>query len=227
MSDVVRKLYETVRRETAGIMGYSAADLTPVQTMRLDLATSLRFALDNGQSKIINGKSADVSELIAASETLAKLLPALADEPPPQQREDARLKLQRLIEGAVAARAYDVEHGICSECARLREQVSELQARIQFMKTPLRDPDQEPLPEQPAAASPTLPSELLPPASSSYLAPWHGGASTPSPWNSQSPQQQSPPSGPGRHYGPGSSSDFRDYVDPSGLIRSTPRSGFP
>jgi hypothetical protein len=141
--------------------------------------------------------------LITANDTLAKLLPALAvDEPPPQAREDARIRLVQLLDGARAAREYYEEKELCENCERLRERVSELEARIQFMKTPLRDPDQplpsEPLPPRPVAPQPETPAPAAVPPSSS-------------PW-------QPPP----RNYDEGSSSDFRNFVGPAstgGMIR--------
>jgi hypothetical protein len=208
MSDDVRKLYETVRRETAGIMHYSLADLTPVQAMRLDLATSLRFALDNVQTRIINGKSADVGELIQASQTLAQLLPALSDEPTPVQRSDARARLAALIQGAKDAADHDAAAGICSECERLRSEVSALKSVIDFMKTgnaPLRDPDGPP---------PDLPPPSPEPASPS--------PSTTSPWN-----PPPGPSAPADRYAEGQPSDFRRYVGADGSISMTPRGRFP
>jgi hypothetical protein len=71
------------------------------------------------------------------------------------------------------------------------------------------------------------PTKSAPPASpgpASWLAPWHGGPPSPAqPAGKPTP----PPSGPGRHYGEGSSSDFRDYVSPSGDISMTPRGRIP
>jgi hypothetical protein len=213
MSEDIRKLYETVRAETASVMGYDAKRLTPVQAMRLDLATSLRFALDNVQTKIINGQSTDVAELVQASQTLAQLLPALSDEPSPVQREDARQRLAALIEGAKAAADHDAAAGVCSECERLRSEVSALQSVIAFMKSSggLRDPDGPP-------PSPPLPEA---PSSSPSPSPSSPSPSSLSPWN--------PPPAPSapEPYQEGSDSTWRRYVGADGHISSTPRTRFP
>jgi hypothetical protein len=203
------RLYQHARTETARIMGVDPKRLTSTQAMKLDMATSLRIALDNLQGRVIAGQSTDIAALITASETLAKLLPALAvDEPTAVQCDDARAKLAALIEGAIAAQEYDAERGVCSECERLREQVSELEARIRFIQTnaPLRDPDQPPSDQPP----PLLPPE---PASSP-------ASSSPSPWN-----PPPAPSAPADRYAEGQPSDWRRFIGVDGSIRGSPLTG--
>jgi hypothetical protein len=209
MSSDRAELFEHVRTETAGMMGYSLDDLTPVQGMRLDLAVSFRLALDGIQAKIIAGKSTDVAELVQASQTLAQLLPALADEPPPQAREDARPKLAALIQGAKDAADYDAERGICSECERLKAENSALRSMLDFIRAGSRDPDAPPAPDLPPSRPPPPPTE---PASPSPSA----SPSSPSPWNATSAPEP---------YQEGSSSEWRRFVNPDGSISPTPRTG--
>jgi hypothetical protein len=214
MSDGDRdRLYEHCRIETAKIMGVDPKRLTSTQRMKLDMAVSLRLALDTLQGKVIAGELVDIAALITANDTLSKLLPALAlDEPPPQAREDARLKLQRLIEGARAAADHDAAAGICSSCEALKAELAAVRSMLNFARTgnaPLRDPDgpppdlQPPSPEPPASSPPASPSS----------------PSSVSPWN--------PPPAPSapEPYQEGSDSTWRRFVNPDGSISMTPRTG--
>jgi hypothetical protein len=222
---VTADLYQRLRRETAVLLHLDIDNLSPAEALKLDLTATLRIAFDDLLGQQMSGQPINLEKLLALAEKLEHLLP-LPEEARPQ-RDDARMKLQALIDGARAAREYDVERGVCSECERLAAENTALRSMLNFARAGSRHPDQPP-PEQPAAASPTPPSELLPPSPPpSTLAPWHGGPPSQSPWNSQPPQPSAPPSGPNRHYQEGSSSDFRDFIDPSGLIRSTPRGVLP
>jgi hypothetical protein len=213
--------FQHLRAETAELLHLDINNLSPAEELRLDLTTTLRIPFDDLLGQQLAGQPVSVEKLLALAEKLEHLLPAPKEMKPPQN--DARAKLLALVEGARAAQQFYREEELCENCERLAAENSALKSTINFMKTgnaPLRDPDQ-PQPEQSAAASPTPPSELLPPLPPpATLAPWHGGPPSQSPWNAQPPQQQpAPPNGPGRHYQEGSSSDFRQFIFPDGMIR--------
>jgi hypothetical protein len=79
----LQNLYQKARAETAKILGYKLARLTPEQTMRLDCVVALRLALDDMQGRIVRGETVDVAKMLTASEALAKLLPPQVLASPP------------------------------------------------------------------------------------------------------------------------------------------------
>jgi hypothetical protein len=83
--------YAQARSETAELLNYDLACLTPDQSLRLDCAVALRLALDDLQGRVVRGESIDVARMLTASEALSRLLPpsALA-KPPSEARQDPR-----------------------------------------------------------------------------------------------------------------------------------------
>ena len=55
MSDL-QNHYGKAQAETAALLGYDLAHLTPDQSLRLDCAVALRLALDDLQGRVIRGK---------------------------------------------------------------------------------------------------------------------------------------------------------------------------
>jgi hypothetical protein len=188
---------EELRREIAAAFCFDYANLSVLQSTKIDLIASLRLSLDDLQMRLASGDdTVDHSKLLSLSEILTKLLPQLADDDTrlKPQRLDARERLLALIEGAkVAAEANKRD-----EIAELKEKIDSLEATIRTLREAAATS---------AAVSSDPPSQVPSPPSST----------SPSPWQ--------PPSGPGRHYEEGSSSDFRDFVSPSGMISMRPRGG--
>jgi hypothetical protein len=83
--------YVKARAEIVALFGWSADSLSPDQTLRLDCAVALRLALDDLQGRIVRGESADVARMLTASEALARLLPpAVLASPPAEEHGDPR-----------------------------------------------------------------------------------------------------------------------------------------
>jgi hypothetical protein len=83
--------YTKARSETAQLLHYDLACLTPDQSLRLDCATALRLALDDLQGRVVRGESVDVARMLSASEALSRLLPpAVLADPPSVEHGDPR-----------------------------------------------------------------------------------------------------------------------------------------
>jgi hypothetical protein len=82
-------LYQKARSDVAGMLGYDLVNLTPEQSMRVDVASALRVLLDTQSGRLVRGESLDARELLMASEALSRLLPpAVLATPPAEQRDD-------------------------------------------------------------------------------------------------------------------------------------------
>jgi hypothetical protein len=82
MTDV-SSVYAKARGEVASMLGYTDLDnLSPEQSTRLDIGTSLRVLLDHQSGRLLRGESLDARELLLASDALAKTLPPLREPPP-------------------------------------------------------------------------------------------------------------------------------------------------
>jgi hypothetical protein len=79
-------------RSAALLLGLDADKLTEADTLRCQLVSTLRGAIDHEQARTEAGSSADLAKLVTAIEALTKLLPASVTAPPPVKRrsqEDA------------------------------------------------------------------------------------------------------------------------------------------
>jgi hypothetical protein len=88
-------LYQKARIDVATMLGYDLDALSPEQSTRVDVATALRVLLDTQSGRLVRGESLDARELLMASEALSRLLPPLR-EPPSEPREDPRQVLWRI-----------------------------------------------------------------------------------------------------------------------------------
>jgi hypothetical protein len=115
----VQEFFTAVRKQTAGLLGFTDLDaLTATQTLKLDVATSLRLEIDRLQSQQLRGEAADLRVLIAAAEMLERLLkPVEVAAEAADQHCDAREKLAALIDGLSAA----AEHEWAEACSRESE----------------------------------------------------------------------------------------------------------
>jgi hypothetical protein len=102
-------LYQKARSDVAGMLGYDLVNLTPEQSMRVDVASALRVLLDTQSGRLVRGESLDARELLMASEALSRLLPpAVLATPPAEQHDDNEAaiaplrKLFRFLHGRVA-----------------------------------------------------------------------------------------------------------------------------
>jgi hypothetical protein len=102
------------RRESAELIGLNPDSLSPADTLRCDLISTLRLVIDDAGATVLDGSSTDLGRLITATESLIKLLPNR--ELPPVQREggpdDPRERLWQMYStmrarGAAAGLGYD------------------------------------------------------------------------------------------------------------------------
>jgi hypothetical protein len=105
--------YGKAQRETAELLGYDLACLTPDQSLRLDCAVALRLALDDLQGRIVRGESIDVNRMLTAAEALGRILPpTVLASPPSTRRADARQVLWQIYKqmrerGEIGEGSYD------------------------------------------------------------------------------------------------------------------------
>jgi hypothetical protein len=200
MSDV-RTVYAKARAETAKLLGYGddIDNLTAEQATRLDIACALRIALDDQAAKLLRGESTDVSKLLSASEALGRLLPAavLASPPPAHSPDPRQIMWETYIgmrrRGEIAGPEY-------SRDAALKK-IAALEAEVAALKAG------SPAAPAPAPAAPTPAANVVP-----------------------LPRPPSPPAAPVTRttanppqYDYNANSEWKDYVNSDGSIRSTPR----
>jgi hypothetical protein len=132
MTDV-SSVYAKARSEVASMLGYTDLDnLSPEQSLRLDIACSLRVLLDAQSGRLLRGESLDAREMLAASEALARLLPPLREPPPATNAPDPRtimwetyLGMRRRGEAADLASTFE---GRGRRIAELEAEVERLKA---------------------------------------------------------------------------------------------------
>jgi hypothetical protein len=151
------------RRESAELIGLDADRLTPADTLRCDLISTLRLVIDDAGATVLDGSSTDLGRLITATESLIKLLPN-RELPPPSREggpDDPRQRLWEMYStmrarGAAAGLGYD---GLKLTNEKLTAEIEQLRAEIAQLKG-------EPVPPEPAPPTP-LPAVLSRPAQKS------------------------------------------------------------
>jgi hypothetical protein len=132
MTDV-SSVYAKARGEVASMLGYTDLDnLSPEQSTRLDIGTSLRVLLDHQSGRLLRGESLDARELLLASDALAKILPPLREPPSAINAPDPRtimwetyLGMRRRGEAADLASTFE---GRGRRIAELEAEVAALKA---------------------------------------------------------------------------------------------------
>jgi hypothetical protein len=126
----VSDFYKKLRAETIGLLGF-AEPLTTAASVKVELVTSLRLALDTLTAKQLAGEHVDTAKLLSAAEALERLLPSLAEQ---QEAEDqsAQAALLQIIEGY--AKAADDERD--ARIAELEAQLAERGAIITALSGP-------------------------------------------------------------------------------------------
>src|SRR5437870_13785764 len=120
--------YLAARRESCRLLGLNADDLSPHEAIRADLLTVLRLWLDNSQTALLGGGTADAGKLLSVAEALTKFIP----EPEHKDRVDPRetmLKtyMEMRARGALAGEGYD---GKVREVERLTAENGQLRAEL-------------------------------------------------------------------------------------------------
>jgi hypothetical protein len=195
--------YARVRAEIVALFGWDADKLSSDQKLRLDCAVALRLALDDLQGRVVRGESVDVAKMLAAADALSRFLPAavLAEPPPPSRREDPRQYMWRTYLDArrrgELADPMSTYEGRGRRIAELEAKIAELESEVARLTAGAPASGAAPQPSASAALSNVVPLSR-PPATSA-----------PAP---AAPQ-----------YDYNKVQGWKDYVEPTGEIRSTPR----
>src|SRR6266550_274911 len=119
--------YLAARRESCRLLGLNADDLSPHEAIRADLLTVLRLWLDNSQTTLLGGGTADAGKLLSVAEALTKFIPEPESK---NHRVDPRERMLKTYQemrarGADAGLGYD---GLQRENERLRAENAQLRA---------------------------------------------------------------------------------------------------
>jgi hypothetical protein len=190
------------------LFGWDANNLSPDQTLRVDCATPIRLALDAEQGKVLRGEATDPSKMVSLSEAFARIMPpTVLAAPPAEHRSDPRERLLEMYftmreRGGVSQ--YGTEFDAMRETAiALADENELLRAEVAALK-----------------AGTALPMPL-PPNVATIHRPAAGAEAAQPRRPAAAPAAPTEPSG----YDYNRESGWRDYVEPSGHIRSTPRGG--
>jgi hypothetical protein len=75
MNSDVPEFYEHLKTSTIALLGYSDANLTPAQEIRISRAISLRLIVDTAQARQLRGETIDVKTFVDASASLERMVP--------------------------------------------------------------------------------------------------------------------------------------------------------
>jgi hypothetical protein len=170
------------KREAASLLGVDADNLSPADTLRCDLISTLRLVIDDAGATVLNGSSTDLGRLITATESLIALLPnrelpkpaPRADDPndPRKIMFETYMAMRRRGELAEPTSTYE---GMKAEVERLRGELAAFkseneQLRVQLAGSvplppnvvPMRHATSEPSARAAAAPQPPKPAPAAP-----------------------------------------------------------------
>jgi hypothetical protein len=200
------------RREAATLLGVDIDHLSPADSLRVDMISALRLVIDSEQASILSGGAADLGKLNVAVQSLIALLPS-SKLPEVAPVEGSKGDWRTIVwENYLAARRrgetadpMSTFEGRGREVERLRARVAELESGA---PAPVEDTS-SPLPDNVVKLSPRS-DNPSPPAAP--------------------PRPSPPPAAASAVFGDlvavvdaSSEEPWRDYVEPTGEIRSTPR----
>jgi hypothetical protein len=168
------KFYAALRANTAALLNYDIDNLSLQQSLKVDLAASLRLEIDRITAAQLKGESVDLRELVLATESLSRLVAPAGTGTEAQQPdfEGAREKLSQFLDD----RAERLEQALRSSNPNVREAalqnlspavneiIAELRAEIERLNEqllalqPPAPVDQTPPPEQTISPPPPQPS---------------------------------------------------------------------
>jgi hypothetical protein len=131
------------RRESAALLGFDDVEsLSPADTLRCDLISTLRLAIDGEQATVLDGGAADLAKLITATENLIRLLPGRelpkpaprADDPNDPRRHMWAVYSEMRHRGALAGEGLD---GAKLRIERLTAELANKDARIAELEATL------------------------------------------------------------------------------------------
>jgi hypothetical protein len=194
---VTTAVYAKARAEIIALFRWDASSLSPDQMLRLDCAVALRLALDDLQGRLIRGEPIDMNRMLTASEALSRLLPpAVLATPPPERREDPRQHMW--------ATYVDARHrGQIPPEGTLQAKINEQAAEIERLKGELAGTEHDDVPEF---------VESVPAPAAANVVPL------------KPPSATAPAANPPR-YDYDRQSDWKNWVNDDGSVRTTPRGG--
>jgi hypothetical protein len=196
------------RREAAILLGVDIEHLSAADSLRVDMVSALRLVIDHEQATVLDGREADLGKLNVAVQSLIALLPNRELPAPASSRPDPRtimwetyLGMRRRGEAADLASTFE---------GRGRR-IAELEAEVAALKAGVPAPDEStsaPLPDN-VVTLPRATADKQPPKP----APPQPAAATSAPVQGELVMvvDQSP------------AEPWREYVEPDGSIRTTPR----
>jgi hypothetical protein len=235
---ITPSLYAKARSEIIALFHWNADSLSPDQTLRLDCAVSLRLCLDHLQGCIIRGESIDVSRMLTASEALSRLLPpsALA-VPPSEQHGDPRVKMFEIY-------MQMRERGEVPPEGWHQHRINELEAENEALKAQLTGGPAPALPDvsqmrqatsdlsvrttddvsQMRQAIDLAEADITPPSELGVARVGiERGPDDPPPRSTRIIEANPPAAPAAPAYDYSANDDWKDFVEPDGTIRSTPR----
>jgi hypothetical protein len=210
------------RREAAILLGVDIDHLSPADGLRVDMVSALRLVIDHEQSCVLSGGSADLGKLNVAVQSLIALLPGRELPAPESQREDARVVLWNIIkEGRDrAALGFEGYDGKCKQIEALQAEVAALKARLGL--TPAL-PDVTGRQVGTSGNLKTVITNITPPGEYLGVPPMSGPDDPPKPRVIEG-KANPPAASAAPQYDYSREQGWKDYVEPDGSIRSTPRS---
>jgi hypothetical protein len=189
------------RHEAALLLRLDPQNLSPSDALRCDLVATLRLSIDGAQADALEGRAADLGRLIVATESLVKLLPS--EPPQPASRgADAR---QIMLETYLGMRRRGEPADATTTFEGRGRRIAELEARVAEL-------------EAGGAAATAVPPAPLP-DNVVKLSSRNDNSSPPA--APPKPAAAAPPATPQYDYN--KEQGWRDYIEPDGGIRSTPR----
>jgi hypothetical protein len=148
------EFYDQARRDAVAVCGFSnLQQLTPAQSVKVDLVLSLRLAIDELQSRLVAGvEKVDVNRLIGACDALVQLLPAGQENLTPPRSDDdddALQKLEEILASIREANAFEEAR----EIDVLRAEVERITHENERLRAAAAQPAPAPAPQSQLLAS--------------------------------------------------------------------------
>jgi hypothetical protein len=185
------------RREAAALLGVDIEHLSPADGLRVDMVSALRLVIDSEQATVLDGGQSDLGKLNVAVQSLIALLPGASLPEPESNREDPREHMWRTyLEMRRRGELADSYRSPQQRLEAARAKVAEIEAELAALAPPPDEPSGTP--PAPAAPAPDNVVRLSRPPAAPVFGDLVSVVSDPS-------------------------ADPRNYVEPTGEIRTTPR----
>jgi hypothetical protein len=215
------------RREAAALLGVDIDHLSPADGLRVDMVSALRLVIDHEQASVLSGSSADLGKLNVAVQSLIALLPGRElPAPAGQHHQDPRQVMWEIYKqmrerGEIGLKALPPE-------GDSQHRIDELEAENERLKAQLAGgPLVESVPRGGSTAIDLAEADIVPPSEIARVVGDLRGPDDPPPRSTTViegravPKPPSAPAAPGYDYS--KSQDWKNWIEPDGSIRTTPR----